>query len=75
MGNPFPGEEQIIPEIEALSPEAKGLLNHHLNNSLSVVIGGIETGHIDLAKKAAKHIIEDLERFGIRDKSFRRCRN
>ncbi|MFA6055482.1 MAG: hypothetical protein WC769_08915 [Thermodesulfovibrionales bacterium] len=64
MGADYEGQERGIEELKSLSPEAKGYLNHHLRNSLTGIIGGIETGNLDIAKQEAWHILEDLERIG-----------
>lgn len=66
MGADYPGQEKAIEELSALSREAKEFLNHHIGNSLNVVIVGIEHGRLDAAKKAAWHIVEDLHTAGIR---------
>jgi hypothetical protein len=64
MGADYEGQERGIEELKALSPEAKGYLNHHLHNSLTGIIAGIETGNLDIAKQEAWHILEDLKSIG-----------
>jgi hypothetical protein len=70
MGADYEGQDEAVDEVKALSPRAKELLAHHLNNSLTGIIGGLEIGDTGLAMKAAKHMVEDLRLFGIRSKSF-----
>jgi len=65
MGADYPGQERAIEELSNLSQEAKKFLCHHINNSLSVVIGGLESGRTDLAYQAAYHIKDDLVLAGI----------
>jgi hypothetical protein len=67
MGRPFPGEEKAIEEIKALSLEAKAVLAHHLNNSLTVISGAVDLGRSEIAAEAIAHMVSDLEMFGIRD--------
>jgi hypothetical protein len=62
MGANYAGEEKAIEELRALSPEAKEFLSHHLRNSLTAIIAGIESGKLEVAKQEAWHIIDDLIR-------------
>jgi hypothetical protein len=66
MGADYIGQEEGIREIRALTSEAKEVINHHLNNSLTVILGALEIGRADMAKSAIEHILGDLEMFGIR---------
>ena len=64
MGADYPEQDKAIEELKALSPDAKNFLSHHLRNSLAGVLGGIETGKLDIAKVSAEHIVLDLEKIG-----------
>ena len=66
MGNDYEGQEAGIEQLQALGYEGKKFLCHHLCNSLSCIIGGIETGNLQLAKEAAWHMVADLNKAGIR---------
>ncbi|GAB4485916.1 MAG: hypothetical protein OHK006_12850 [Thermodesulfovibrionales bacterium] len=66
MGANYFDQDRAIAELSALSPEAKHFLNHHLGNSLGVIIGGIRIGRHEMAVEAALHIVADLELAGIR---------
>ncbi len=81
MGADYKGQEKAIAELSAMSPEAKAFLNHHIGNSLGVVVTSIEATMIDIlrsaiddvdinplkaAKAAAFHIVDDLHLAGIR---------
>ncbi|MBI5634893.1 MAG: hypothetical protein HZA15_15605 [Nitrospirae bacterium] len=66
MGANYRGQKKAISELNALSRDAKEFLNHHIANALNVVIVGIETEQLDMAKEAAWHIIDDLHMAGIR---------
>ena len=67
MGADYEGQEKAIAILRALPREAKQFLGHHINNSLSGIIGGMRTGQYDLAEKAAWHINEDLKKIGINE--------
>lgn len=62
MGADYKGQEQAIEELKAMSPEAREFLSHHLRNSLTGIITGIETNQLEIAKEQAWHIIDDLIR-------------
>lgn len=64
MGADYPSQDKAIQELRALSDDAKVFLSHHIRNSLSGVIGGIDTGKLDIAKNSAEHIVKDLEKIG-----------
>ncbi|MFA6054056.1 MAG: hypothetical protein WC769_01650 [Thermodesulfovibrionales bacterium] len=64
MGADYEGQEKAIEELRALSPSAKEFLSHHLRNSLSGIITGVETGKLEIVKQSAWHIIDDLVRIG-----------
>jgi hypothetical protein len=77
MGNIAFDETEALKELHAMSYEARGLIAHHLNNSLMAVIGCIDLaqmkmrpgqddslGYMVSAREAAMHIMEDLRRFG-----------
>jgi hypothetical protein len=64
MGADYPEQDKAISELKALSDNAKVFLSHHIRNSLAGVIGGIDTGKLDIAKVSAEHIVEDLEKIG-----------
>ena len=66
MGADLPEDQKGIDEILNMSEDARKYLGHHLNNSLFVLITSLETGDIDCAKEAAGHMVEDLNRVGIR---------
>jgi len=65
MGNDYPGQEVAIAKIKGLDEDVKQLLCHHLRNALCGIIGGLQTGDIKMAEESAKHMKEDLERFGL----------
>ena len=65
MGANYEGQEADIEELSRLSPGAKKFLCHHINNALMGVIGGAETDNIEMVKKSAWHIHEDLKLAGI----------
>jgi hypothetical protein len=71
MGADYEGQEKGIEELKALSSEAKGVLAHHLNNSLTVILGALHLDQHDLVEKAVDHIVADLELFGICKKLWR----
>ena len=66
MGADYPGQEKAITELSALSDEAKKFLNHHICNSLSAILLGIEVGNLKLAEESVWHIVSDLDIAGIR---------
>jgi hypothetical protein len=68
MGADYPGQEKAIKELKRLSKEAKEYLNHHICNAITAVLGGIHSGDLEMAKRNAWHIIQDLEKAGIREK-------
>lgn len=72
MGADYPGQEAAIAELSALSKEAKGFLQHHIANPLSVILGAAHLRQYDLIEKQVTHIVDDLILAGIRDKHFRR---
>ncbi|MBI5075593.1 MAG: hypothetical protein HZB62_10580 [Nitrospirae bacterium] len=67
MGADYKGQDKAIAELSALSREAKEFLNHHIGNSLNIVIVGIEVDNKEMATDAAWHIIDDLHMAGIRN--------
>ena len=72
MGADYEGEDAVIQdmaikELSALSPEAKGLLCHHLGNSLQAVLTEAQMRGLDLTTRCVHHILEDLDKFGIRE--------
>ncbi len=64
MGADYEGQERGIEDLKAMSDEARQYLCHHLRNSLTAVLCGIQVEQFDLAEEAARHMIEDLERIG-----------
>lgn len=72
MGADYTGQEAAIAELSALSKEAKGFLQHHMCNPLSVILGAAQLGQFDMIKKQVDHIVDDLVLAGIRDAKFRR---
>jgi len=64
MGADYKDQDKGIEELKSLSEEGRKFLSHHLRNSLNTVIGGINTGQFELAKDAAWHMVEDLEKIG-----------
>lgn len=77
MGNDYEGpeaavQEAAIKELRALSPEAKGLMNHHFGNSLQAVLTEAQMKGLDLSVRCVHHLLEDMETFGIRPKDFNR---
>ena len=71
MGADYKGQEAAIKELSALSTTAKEYLNHHLGNSLNIIVAGIENfmldGMLEMAKKEVWHIVDDLHAAGIRN--------
>lgn len=65
MGRDYPGQEKAVDQVRHMPDEIKSLLSHHLRNSLSGIIGGLQTERYDLAEQSAWHLKEDLERFGL----------
>lgn len=49
----YRGQEREILELRGLSKEAKGFLFHHINNTLTAIIGHCELGDVRSAKQAA----------------------
>lgn len=72
MGANYTGQEEAIRELSALSEDAKKFLNHHIGNSLAVILGAARLGHQQVIHEHVDHIVDDLILAGIRDKSFRR---
>lgn len=68
MGNNYEGQEKAIEDLKALSPEAKKFLSHHICNSLQAILGGLEMGRFDIAKREIWHIVDDLILAGIKDR-------
>jgi len=71
MGNDYDGQEDAVKEVRALSEKAKGLLNHHLGNSLQAVLTEAQMNGLKLSEGCVHHILSDLETFGIRPAGFR----
>lgn len=65
MGADYEGQERAIEILRELPAECREFLGHHINNSLSVVICGLQTGQLDKAEEAAWHISADLKLIGI----------
>jgi len=66
MGADFPSDKEGMEEILNMSEAAREYLGHHLNNSLFALAMALETGNIEIAKQEARHMMEDLNRVGIR---------
>jgi hypothetical protein len=62
MGADFPEDIYALDELCSLSNDAKGYLAHHIRNSLTTIILGIECGKLTVALAAAEHIEEDLKK-------------
>lgn len=62
MGADFPEDINALDELCSLSSGAKGYLAHHIRNSLTTIILGIECGNLAVALAAAHHIEEDLKK-------------
>ena len=52
-----------------MSEEARSHLSHHLNNSLTCIYLSVELGDLDAIRDALDHIVDDLNRVGIRSGS------
>ncbi|HDH51259.1 MAG TPA: hypothetical protein ENG95_07395 [Nitrospirae bacterium] len=65
MGADYEGQEKAVEKVRALPEEVKMLLSHHLRNSLQGILGGAQTGMLELVEKDAKHMVEDLKKFGL----------
>ena len=65
MGADYEGQEKAIKEVRALSGEAKQLLAHHFRNPLTVIMSEAQMRELRAIEESAKHIVEDLERFGL----------
>ncbi|RJQ21986.1 MAG: hypothetical protein C4560_02895 [Nitrospiraceae bacterium] len=72
MGADYEGDEAVIQEraikeLKALSPEAKGLLCHHIGNPLTAVLLEVAMKQYTYTENCVHHILEDLDTFGIRE--------
>lgn len=67
MGERIPGEEKHIQEIRALSQEAKGVIQHHICNSLQAILTESQIHKLKFTEGCVYHILEDLDLFGIRE--------
>jgi hypothetical protein len=64
VGADYKGQDKAIKELRELSEDAKKYISHHFRNALTQILGGIKTNKLDIAKKAAWHMVEDLEKIG-----------
>lgn len=67
MGIRVDGEEKHIKEIRGLSPEARGVIQHHICNALQAILTEAQIHGLKLSEGCVYHILEDLEKFGIRE--------
>jgi len=66
VGADYPEQGMAIDKLKRhLSIEERKLLSHHLRNSLSGIIGGLQTQQYDMAEEEAWHMAKDLEKFGL----------
>lgn len=65
MGADFKEHEEGIEIVRNLPVEAKMALSHHLRNELQGIIGGLESDDIKMVKRAALHMVDDLNKFGL----------
>jgi hypothetical protein len=68
MGADYPGQEKAIEQLRCLSKEAKEYLNHHICNAVTAILGGVIADDKEMIKRHAWHIIQDLEKAGIRER-------
>lgn len=54
-------EARAIAELQSLSNEAKGWLQHHINNSLTPILLEAERAGLTLLVKTALHLKGDLD--------------
>jgi hypothetical protein len=67
VGVRIDGQEDAIKEIKQLSPKAKGVISHHICNSLQAILTEAQVHGLKLSEGCVYHILEDLELFGIRE--------
>lgn len=65
MGAELDNETKAIEKLKGLDEDVRMLLSHHFRNSLTGIIGGLQTGSLDLAEESAWHMVEDMKRFGL----------
>ena len=68
MGADYRGQEQAINNLKnvlRVFPSVKELLCHHIKNSLTGILGGVQANRLDIVEDSAKHLKDDLERFGL----------
>lgn len=61
FGRDFSQDKKVKAELQALSPEAKEFLNHHIRNAVTGVVNYCNLERHEEAKQAALQLIEILE--------------
>jgi len=65
MGAELDDEIKKIEKLKCMDEDVRLLLGHHFRNSLTGIIGGLQTGELKLAEDSAWHMVKDLEKFGL----------
>jgi signal transduction histidine kinase len=65
MGADYQGQERAIEKVKELPADVRELLSHHLRNPLTVILAEAQMKELKLIEKSVKHMIKDLERFGL----------
>ena len=65
MGAIIKDESKAIEQLNKMPEDVKEVLAHHLRNCLSGILGGAQANRLDIVEDSARHLKEDLERFGL----------
>ena len=65
MGAIIKDETEVILQLQSMPEEVREILAHHLRNCLTGILGGAQANRLDIVEDSAKHLKEDLERFGL----------
>ena len=65
MGAIIKDETEVIEQLRSLPEDIRQLLSHHLRNALTGILGGAQSNRLDIIEDSARHLKEDLERFGL----------
>jgi len=57
-------DAEAVKLLQAMPKAAKLWLNHHIGNSLQVLLNSEKVNNPEHVVRAAKHIIEDMKRIG-----------
>lgn len=58
-------EREAIKLLHHAPAQVKEILSHHLRNGLQEIMNGIMEKDFDIVKSGTKHIMQDLDRFGL----------